>query len=230
MKCHQRVVRERDELESALDPLFSLPPGAGKSLDDCDVREVSFRDAKAFILRYEWLGTMPSGFRTAVGAYWRGHLGGVVVLGSPNPMQIAKSVFGGWRPESVMQVHRGAGAWWAHPHTASFLLARAAKVSASRGYRCMVAFSDPMAGEVGTVYQASNWLCCGMTAKRPDYVSASGKRLVGNFKVEEGMRRVERPRKWRYVCLLGSRGQRREALGRLAWPVVDYPKREVENA
>jgi hypothetical protein len=32
-----------------------------------------------------------------------------------------------------------------------------------KGYNVFVAYSDPAANEVGTVYQASNWLYCGMT-------------------------------------------------------------------
>ena len=225
MVAHQFIAREKERESEQDNVLFCPPDGVGKSLDDAELAVCSYRAARSIILRHEWLGTMPSGFRFAVAISWRGWIGGVVVFGSPNPMQIANSVFGGWRPESVVQIHRGACVWWAHRHSASRLIAYGLKMAEQRGYRAAVAFSDPEAGEVGTVYQATNWTCCGLTAERPDYFE-NGKRVVGCFAVRPTMTREPRPRKYRYVALLGSRGQQREARTRLAWPACEYPKRK----
>jgi hypothetical protein len=152
-----------------------------------------------------------------------------VVFGSPNPKQIANSVCGGKHVEKVWQIHRGACVWWAHEHSASKLISMSLDRVKRLGARVVVAFSDPMAGEVGTVYQATNWLYCGLTAKRPDYLDESGRRMVGVFSVRPGMVRVDRPRKHRYVFLLGSRGERKRLLSDLAWPVLSYPKRKVND-
>jgi hypothetical protein len=44
-----------------------------------------------------------------------------------------------------------------------FLIARACKLAAEQfGWRIFYAYSDPMAGEIGTVYQAANWLHLGV--------------------------------------------------------------------
>jgi hypothetical protein len=48
---------------------------------------------------------------------------------------------------------------WAHPHAASRLIAHAVKFAAADfGWRVFLAYADMAAGEVGTVYQACNWL------------------------------------------------------------------------
>ena len=51
--AHQRRIRER---EAARDPRPQMA-----TLDGCTVEQVSFAEAKALILRYEWLGTIPPG-------------------------------------------------------------------------------------------------------------------------------------------------------------------------
>ena len=209
--CHQKTVKEKrrgqgwSPTDSALARAELLP--------------VPFRVAKRFILDYEWLGTMPSGFRCAYGLFWESNLGCCVVYGSPNPMQIARSVFGGQHTDRVMQLHRGASTWWAHEHAASFLLGRSLRLLKRDGWGAVVAFSDPQAGEIGTVYQASNWRYCGLTAKRPDYHDATGKRQVGHFAVA-GLIRRERPRKHRYLYLLDHR-----LAPDLCWSTRVYPKR-----
>lgn len=209
--CYQRKVKEARR-------------GSGwspndNSLSNAEFTEIPFRLAKQFIVQYEWLGTMPSGFRKAYGLLWGGNLGCCCVFGSPNPMQIARSVFGGKHMDRVMQLHRGASTWWAHQHSASNLIGRCIRTLKKDGWGAVVAFSDPQAGEIGTVYQATNWKCCGLTAKRPDYYDASGKRKVGVFQVA-GMTRQPRPRKYRYLYLLD------ESLRKdLKWESVSYPKR-----
>lgn len=215
-KCHQKTIKEQKlRLHGERKPVC---------LKDGLFIPIGFREAKAFILEYEWLGTMPSGFHIAYGILWNGELGALVVFGAPNPKQIARSVLSGKFVDDVGQLHRGASAFWAHEHTSSFLISKSLKELKKR-YKAVVAFSDPMAGEIGTVYQATNWLFCGWTEKRPDYYNESGKRMVGNFKVAgQNLVRKDRPRKRRYVYLLDSKVKQF-----LKWPVLSYEKRHLPN-
>lgn len=221
--AHQKIVRDRLATEDPAPLGLTLPVKIERAV----LQQVSFQQAKSIILQYEYLGTMPSGFRCAYGIFWQGYCGGVVVCGSPNPMQIANSVFGGKWQDQVMQIHRGACVWWAHQHSASRLIGYTMReLSKENKWRIAIAFADPNAGEIGTVYQATNWLYCGWTAKRPDYVDAAGKRKVGNFQVKgAGLTRIERPRKRRYVALLGNRRLVKESRRDLKWPVLPYEKR-----
>ena len=61
----------------------------------------------------------------------------------------------------VKTLNRGACVHWAHEHSASFLIARSCRLMTDKGFHIFVAYSDPEAGEVGTVYQACGWSYCG---------------------------------------------------------------------
>ncbi len=90
-------------------------------------------------------------------------------------------------------------------------------------------YSDPDAGEIGTVYQASNWIYCGLTAKRPDYF-LNGTRWVGHMKKGDAsiLQKGERTRKGRYIYVLGSKSERRAIKRELNWKQQPYPKRAAE--
>src|SRR5690606_7787460 len=65
-----------------------------------------------------------------------------------------------------VQLTRGACAWWAHPHSGSKLISFGLREMASKGYKYAVAFSDPEAGEIGTLYQATNWFYLGFSTTK----------------------------------------------------------------
>lgn len=195
-----------------------------RDITKAECRIVSHEQARLVIEKYEWLGTYANAPLFAYGIYFEDHLGGVVVYGAPSPPIVARSVAGPENASSVVQLARGACVHWAHPHSASKLIAASLRHAQSLGYRYAIAFSDPDAGEIGTVYQATNWLYCGKTEKRPDYFDQSGKRMVGHFKVD-GLTKGKRTRKRRYVFLMGTRAERRKAFRDLRWPVLPYEKR-----
>ena len=71
--AHQRRIRER---EAALDPRPLMA-----TLEGCTVEQISFAEAKAIIMRYEWLGSMPTGTRACYGLKTpSGELAGVAVF------------------------------------------------------------------------------------------------------------------------------------------------------
>ena len=61
---------------------------------------------------------------------------------------------------------------------------------AEKGFHIFVAYSDGDAGEIGTVYQATNWLYCGETGSGSSMFVWSKKPAKGRFK--DGKARDER--------------------------------------
>jgi hypothetical protein len=110
-------------------------------------------------------------------------------------------------------LERGACAFWAHEHTASWFINRACAMAArDHGWKLFVAYSDTEAGEIGTVYQACGWHYIGRASNRV----AHGK-----------------PRnKHRYVHFEASRGERKQLLTLLREnsPTLPYPKRGAPPA
>jgi hypothetical protein len=53
--------------------------------------------------------------------------------------------------------------------------------------RLIVSFADPSAGHYGGVYQAGNWIYCGQSAKKFDYVGPDGKTYLSRQVSESGV-------------------------------------------
>ncbi len=227
-KAHQRIIREKAANSNG--DLF------GRWWEDIDtdikkavVREIDYRTAQKIILEYEWLGTMAGGYITSYGIYWQGCCGGVIVFGHPTVMSLKSSVAGEKYQDKVIQLQRGACVHWAHPHAASFLISRGLKYIGQKGYKIVIAYSDPDAGEVGTVYQATNWLYCGKTIGGYRYFDECGDEITGQVGKIKDRNITTSPRtpKGRYVYILGSKKERKEIRRVLRWPVEPYIKRQL---
>ncbi len=230
MKAHQRIIREQQaEIEASENLFGSYWDNIDVDINKAILKEITFDMAEYIIKKYEYLGTMCGGLFKSFGIFWDGWCGGVVCVGEPTSKTLADSVCGPEYADKVIQIQRGACVHWAHPHSASKLISYALKQIRNHGYRIVIAFADPMAGEIGTVYQATNWLYCGLTAKRPDYFDGEGNRITGHVgKIQPWMSKKQRPRKGRYVYFLGKKGEKKQYLNALNWPILPYPKREED--
>ena len=157
-KAHQRLIREAHAAE--FDPLLDEKQRLAVSLKNAWVREITSAEAKKIILKYEWLGNMGTTDH-AFGLYFGEYLAGAVCFGRTAGTNTAKSVCGKEYAHLVKVLNRGACVHWAHPHSASFLIARACRLMTAKGYHVFIAYSDAEAGEIGTVYQACGWSYCG---------------------------------------------------------------------
>jgi hypothetical protein len=142
---------------------------------------------------------------------------------------------------------RGACVHWAHPHAASFLISRAcAAAYRDFGWTVFFAYSDRMAGEIGTVYQACNWRYVGVGAGRGNGTTARWRffnkaeerwysaRMLGAHGLSAAQVRAsptwfaeKQPDKCRYVHFEGSRRDRKQARSALKYLVLPYSRRET---
>jgi hypothetical protein len=115
-----------------------------------------------------------------------------------------------------------------------------------QGNHIVVSFADMAMGHVGWVYQATNFLYTGLSAKRTNWQVKGREGLHGQTIADEfrgvpnrsAMMRekygedfilVPRSRKHRYVILVGSKVFKREARAALLYPVLPYPKIQPEG-
>ena len=163
-KCFQREKREAEAKRE---------PRPQDTTLDYTIGPITADEATAFIKRYEWLNTLghPS---ACYGARDRitGEIVAVAVFGKPN----LQSTLVCRRIKNITKLtdedrayiatvaclERGACAHWAHPHTASWFIPRVLKLAHEQhGWKIFYAYSDMNAGEIGTIYQACNWLYIG---------------------------------------------------------------------
>ena len=107
----------------------------------------------------------------------------------------------------------------------------------------VVSYADTAQGHVGYIYQATNFIYTGLSAKRTDWKIKGREHLHGATVADESRgqeKRAEwmrekygddfyledRPRKHRYVYLCGNKQQRAAMRSALRYPVEPYPKGE----
>lgn len=233
--CWQRTCRDRFQQEGC-------PPVPSLVLREARVRTVTRRLAQQIIVKYEWLGTMAS---TTVhyGIFFGSFCAGVTCVGlrSGGANVLAHRLFGIPR-EALAYLARGACVHWAPPGCNSKLVSWTCRLlQQETSTKILIAYADTDAGEIGTIYQACNWLYIGCGESTLQWVAPTGriyhKKLTdGLIKTRgktgpywiahllaQGWRRQYTNPKHRYVALLDQKdvGLRR----RLEAMRQPYPKR-----
>lgn len=145
VKCWQKFKRDKNEAEDkAAGHNFHL------SVSDFTLSfEPLTKEHRQFIQKYEWLGKIGYGVKWVFTARHNNHLAGVVMISEPNAYQFGER-------EALIQ--RGAVSSWAPKNLNSKLVMFACRwMVRNTNKRYFVAYSDPDAGEIGTIYQACNF-------------------------------------------------------------------------
>jgi len=199
----------------------------------------SEKEARAFLVKHEWLGTLGM-------ARWRfalvqgGRLAAVVGFGPPGSHTAFRAMLPIGLASKTVQLVRGASAAWAHPHSASHLIMAAGAVLADElGSVAIVAYSDPRAGELGTVYQACGAIYLGTTATGgAEAFIVHGRRYTARrafehfgstahahlISIDPGATQIPRFRKHRYLIPVGQSSMRRRMRRFLTPLQKTYPK------
>ena len=114
-----------------------------------------------FIERHEWLGKMPIWIthRFVARLKLNNILAGVIVLSTPNTFSY---LLGKENKNIEKLISRGACVSWSPKNLASWLIMKSIKFMVKHTeFRIFTAYSDPEAKELGTIYQACNFLYLG---------------------------------------------------------------------
>ena len=132
----------------------------GKRFDlspkDFDINiELMSLEIRKFIERYEWLGTVGWSPKWCFTARYNGDLAGVVLISEPT---MPSNLLGKENKHLEALIQRGASSSWAPKNLNSKLIMFSANwIKNNTEKRILVAYSDPEAGEIGTIYQACNF-------------------------------------------------------------------------
>jgi hypothetical protein len=184
--CFQKEMRDREA---------AAEPRAQDTEIDYTIEAIEAEEATEFIKRYEWLGTPGHPIARYGARNWLGELAAVALFGKPSLQSsllcrkleytltrctprldtpligpnraIALSDEDAAYIDKVACLERGACAHWAHPHTGSWFIPRVLEQAhKDKGWEIFHAYSDVSAGEIGTIYQACNWLYIGQGSGR----------------------------------------------------------------
>ncbi len=244
--AHQRKIREKMSLTDT-GGLFGYPENP--DIKTAVLRRVDYETAKKIIEVYEWLGTMGT-TQFHYGIYFDGVCAGVVGFGYFQAMNTNSGghpyapYVGVKHASEGIQLTRGACVHWAHKHAGSKLIAYGLQQMKKMGYKYVVAFSDAEAGEIGTLYQATNWYYLGQgTTIHYDIYYKNGRLFkndrdfykeygyTGKGKMEEFIKDKphlflkKRLPKARYIKLIGDKRENKEMMRHLEDKILPYPKR-----
>ena len=163
--CWQYEIRQR-HLEKDLESL-----GCGRSqVESLRISDFKFQyvpkedretcqQIKEFIIRHEWLGKMPHRPTQRFMATYKGKLAGVIVMATPNAFS---NFLGKESRDKEKLISRGASISWSPKNLGSALLMFSIRwMAQNTQYRFFTGYSDTEAKELGTIYQACNFIYLG---------------------------------------------------------------------
>jgi hypothetical protein len=118
-------------------------------------------EIKQFIERHEWLGKLPIWLTHRFTARHKKSdaLAGVIIMATPNSFS---NILGEENKNKEKLISRGACISWAPKNLASWLITKSIKYMVKNTeFRAFSAYSDPEAKELGTIYQACNFIYLG---------------------------------------------------------------------
>lgn len=195
------------------------------------------QDCLPLIIDVHYAGRSPS-VTFAFGLFDDSELEGIITYGTPFSSTLRTGLAGKDYAPHVLELNRLA-LYNNRKNHASFLIGRSLKMLG--GNRIIISYSDTAQGHIGTVYQATNFHYVGLSPKRTDW-AVKGQEHLHNCTITDQFRGVPnraqaardfygadfylkpRPRKHRYVTLIGSKPFKRDAMAALKYPIGPYPK------
>lgn len=205
------------------------------------VRRVSPSDSYFALLNVHYAKRIPS-ISYAFGLFDNGDVEGYVTYGTPSSSPLRSGVCGPENSGSVIELNRLC-LFNNKRNDASKLVSSSLKMLPKRSI--VVSFADIDAGHIGYVYQATNFIYCGLSAKRTDWALRGAEHMHGQTiadqfrgapnrselmraKYGDDFYLKERSRKHRYVYFVGSKSWRTKMTKELRYSVEPYPKGEAE--
>lgn len=188
-----------------------------------EVRRITYSDARPFLLEIHYARRMPQ-VKYAFGLFEGGQLIGVVTYGIPPSNSLCIGLAGRKNQYDVLELNRLVILpEYSGENRASYLIAHSLKMLPPRTF--VVSYADTAWTHIGYVYQATNWLYTGLSAKRNDTYQPDGKHPRAYDKDEHSDLKQTRSQKHRYVYLVGNKREKREMRKELNYPVYPhYPK------
>lgn len=197
-----------------------------------EIQEIPNKLAQEIVVKNHYLHRKaPCSF--AYGLFCEENIVGVIMYGSPSSRPLCRGICGEEEALNVLELTR----LWVEDscpkNCESFLISNTLKLVPKE---IVVSFADTKHGHLGVVYQASNFLYTGLSAKRSDWVVEGlplhGKTLADKYtskeireKFGEKFSLKERPRKHRYIFIKGkSKKRQKELMEKLRYEIQEYPK------
>ena len=191
--------------------------------NDKYVGRISYDETKPFLLKVHYARRMPC-ITDAFGLFVNGKLIGCVTYGIPASNTLCEGLAGRENKYRVYELNRLCILpEYNGQNYASYLVSHSLKMLPNKTF--VVSYADTAWSHIGYIYQATNFLYTGMSAKRLDNYQPNGLHPRSYDKANRSGLYQTRSQKHRYVYLVGDRRTRKQMLSELKYKVYDkYPK------
>ena len=206
------------------------------ALELYSIKQVSYKQAMQIVVKNHYLHRRAP-CSIAFGLFLGDEIKGVVCYGTPSSAPLRSGIAG---PEYALDVVELTRLWVCDSvpkNGESFLIGRTISLA---GKDIVVSFAEADQGHVGTVYQATNWIYTGLSAKRSNWTvdgvskhcqTLADKYTADEIRAEYGDRfsLKDRPRKHRYIFINAKGKRRKQIIESLRYKQQQYPKRIPTN-
>ena len=204
------------------------------------VKLINNKSAYPFLLDIHYAKRIPS-ISYAFGLFDGDKMIGVCTYGTPASAPLKRGICGDRYKGEVIELNRLC-LLDNQKNQASFLVGKSLTMLPKP--KIVVSYADISQGHTGIVYQATNFIYCGLSAKRTDWKVKGNEHLHGQTIADE-FRGVKnraqamrdkygddfylspRSRKHRYVYFMGSKTQKKHYLKALNYKIEQYPKTPI---
>lgn len=157
---------------------------------------------------------------------------GVIVYGTPSSAPLRGGICGLKEKDNVIELTR----LWVDDcvprNGESFLIGNTIHLI---NKEIVVSYADTSASHIGYVYQATNWIYTGLSAKRTNWtvegIDKHCQTIADKYSSKElkdlygdKFTLVDRPRKHRYIFFNCDKRRKKELVKQLKYPILPYPK------
>lgn len=191
-----------------------------------------------WLLKKHYAHSIPS-ISYAYGLYNSGQLVGIVTYGTPPSPPLRKGIAGAAYESIVLELNRLVLDEKTPKNSASMLVGRSIRLLPKPSI--IVSYADTERGHIGYVYQATNFIYTGLSAKRTNWVidglehlhsfsiadKSRGQENRANYmkkKYGDKFRLEERSRKHRYIYIHADKRDKKQIIKCLKYEIQPYPK------
>ena len=204
------------------------------SLSEYSIKRISYSEAMQIVVDNHYLHRRcPCSI--AFGLFIGEEIKGVICYGTPSSAPLRSGIAGKENALNVIELTRLWVCDSVPRNGESHLIGNTLKKC---GKEIVVSFAEIDQGHVGTVYQATNWIYTGLSAKRTNWTidgidrhcqTIADKYSASEIRNKYGdkFRLVDRPRKHRYIYINAKGKRRKELISVIRYPAMPYPKRST---
>lgn len=193
------------------------------------VISIDYQDCKEWFLKKHYAHRIPS-ISFCFGLYDDENLIGVCSFGSPPSRALCIGVCGTENAHKVYELNRLIVNDGLPKNSLSYFVSNCLKLLPND--LIIVSYADTSQGHNGYIYQATNWIYTGLSAKRTERYDIENpnkhsKSVTDKKGVDyQSLAVRERPQKHRYIYFIGNKYQIKNLKNQLKYEIKPYPKGE----